>query len=504
MLHVLKQSALLTLRAALALVACLGLAAQPVGAQSILRDAETEALLADMSAPLIQAAGLDPRNVRVVMISDPSINAFVAGGQVVYIHSGLIEAADSANQVQGVIAHELGHVAGGHAINSQGADRATSIMLLSLLLGAVAIAAGAGDAGAGVLAAGQQAAVGSYLAFSRTQEATADAAGARYLSAAGISGRGSVQFFEKLQNLEFRLNIPQDDEQAFGRTHPLSGDRIQFLRDTYEADPAWDRASPPALEARFQRVRAKLLGFVSEPRETLIRYPESDTSIPARYARAYAWHKSAHPDLALAAVDSLVASDPADPYFQELRGQILLESGHPREALPSLRSAVATTRAQPLIAALLGHALIATEDPANLAEAEQVLRAAVARDNDNPFAWFQLGIVYAARGDEPRAALASAERFILINEPGPALGNAEQASATLPEGTPDWLRAQDIALVARARLEDDRRHNRRRSLTPGGQGAPATVIAPGRVSGIAPGRASTITPYRGIGFIAEQ
>jgi predicted Zn-dependent protease len=447
-------------RMATLLLLMLSLVATPAAAQSILRDAETEALLNEMAAPLIRAAGLRPEDVRVVLIGDPSINAFVAGGQVVYIHSGLIEASDNANQVQGVIAHELGHIAGGHAINTAGAQRATSIALLSLLLGAMAMAAGGGEAGMGVMAAGQQAAMGSYMAFSRTQEATADAAGARYLSAAGISGRGSIDFFMKLQNQEMRYAIPQDDDQAYSRTHPLSGDRIRFLSDTYAADPAWNRQTPPGIEARFQRVKAKLFGFVNDPQVTLRRYPESDTGVPARYARAYAWHKSAHVDRALAEADALLAAVPDDPYFLELKGQILLESGRPADALPPLREAVQETGQQPLIAALFGHALIATEDPSHYDEAETVLRAAVNRDNDNPFAWYQLGIVYANKGDQPRASLATAERNLLVNQPGPALASAEAAMNGLPPNGPDWLRAQDIALVARARLEEQRRRGR--------------------------------------------
>jgi len=432
---------------------------QPAFAQSILRDAETEALFADMAAPLIQAAGLDPRNVQVVLIGDPSINAFVAGGQIVYIHSGLIIAADNANEVQGVIAHELGHIAGGHVIRgSEGLKAATGISLVSLLLGAAAIAAGAGEAGAGILAAGQQAALGKYLAFSRVQESSADAAGARYLSTAGISGRGSIDFFKKLQNQEYRLGIAQTD--SYGRTHPLSGERIAVLQDVYQRDRAWRASTPPALEARFQRVKAKLYGFVKEPRETLRDYPETDDSLPAHYARAYAWHRSAYPDKALAEADTLLARAPDDPYFLELKGQILLESGRPAEALPALRSAFEQTNAAPLIAGLFGHALIATEDQANFAEAERVLKASVVKDNENPFAWYQLGVVYEREGDRPRALLATAERYNLQGQAELALVSARSALSALPEGSPDWLRAQDIALVAEAdvaRLKKQRR-----------------------------------------------
>ena len=252
--------------------------------------------------------------------------------------------------------------------------------------------------------------------------------------------------------------MKQDDDQAYGRTHPLSGDRIQALREVYVIDPAWDKPSDPDIERRFARVKAKLSGFMAEPARTLRKYPDSDGSIPARYARAYAWHKSAYPQKALAEVAGLLNTDASDPFFLELEGQILLESGRPAEAIPPLRKAVANSRSQPLISALLGHALIATENPENYAEAERVLKTAVALDNRNPFAWYQLGIVYAHKGDQPRAALASAERYQLMGgQSAMALRNAETAMLGLPQGSPDWIRAQDISLVARAEVERERK-----------------------------------------------
>ena len=441
-----------------AVAAAAALALQPAAAQSILRDAETEALFRDMSAPLIRAAGLDPRNVDVVLINDPSINAFVAGGQAVYIHSGLIGAADNANEVQGVIAHELGHVTGGHAISiAGGAKAATGISLLSMLIGLAAAVAGAGGAAMGVMAAGQQAALGKFLAFSRTQESSADAAGASYLSKAGISGEGSLSFFKKLQNQEFRYGYSQSDESAFYRTHPLSGDRIATLTDTYQADQAWRKPSDPALERRFALIKAKLYGYLAEPRLTLQAYPEHMTDAPARYARAYAFHKEALMDKAMAEADDLLLSEPDNPYFLEIKGQILLESGRAREALEPLRRATRLTNNQPLIATTFGHALLATEDKANFAEAEKVLKAAVARDRENPFAWYQLGVVYEARGDTPRARLASAEQQALSRQMRLALASAQAAESALPRGSPDWLRAQDIAFQARAAIETDKK-----------------------------------------------
>lgn len=445
-----------TLRFLAALILLVPLLARPALAQSILRDAETEAVFAEMAEPLIRAAGLVPRNVNIVLIGDNSINAFVATGQTVYVHTGLVVAADNANEVQGVLAHELGHIAGGHSIRfGEGVKTATGISLLSLLLGAAAIAAGAGDAGAGIIAAGQQAALGKFLAFSREQESRADQAGASYLSKAGMSGRGSIAFFKRLQNIEYRYAIPQDD--SYERTHPLSGERIAVLQEIYERDPAWKKPTDPALEARFQRIRAKLKGFVQAPADTLRDYPETDNSIPARYARAYAWHRAAYPDKALAAADSLLKSAPGDPYFLELKGQILLESGRPRDAVPLLREAVAKTNAQPLIASLFGHALIASEDPAMFDEAQRVLKASVGKDNENPFAWYQLGVVYDRLGDAPRAAMATAERYQLEGRPRLALANAELAMQGLPQGSADWIRAQDISMVARAEAEKEKK-----------------------------------------------
>ncbi len=438
----------------LALLASALVAAQPIAAQSILRDAETEDLLKEMVAPLVEASELEPGNVELVLINDGSINAFVAGGQAIYVHSGLINEAGTANEVQGVLAHELGHITAGHVVRfNERTKVATNISILSLLLGVGAALAGAGEGAMGIIAAGQQAALGSFLAFNRDQEASTDLAGARYLSGAGITGKGMIRFFERLRSNEIRAGYSQADEAAYARTHPLSGDRIQTLRGLLEQDAAWEAEPDPALQDRFMRVKAKLFGYLAEPRRTLAAYPPSDTSIPARYARAYAYHKDARVELALAEADALLTAEPDNPWFLELKGQVLLESGRPMDALAPLRRATELTRAHPLIAGMLGHALIATEDRSNYPEAEQVLRASVQRDRFNPFAWYQLGVVYEARGDIPRARLASAEQQVMNRLYPQALANATAAEANLPYGSPDWIRAQDVALEARAQLE---------------------------------------------------
>nr|WP_246449185.1 M48 family metalloprotease [Sphingomonas sabuli] len=431
------------------------------GGPSILRDAETEALFRDLSKPLVQAAGLDPANVRVVLLNDPEINAFVATGQTVYIQSGLLNSADTVDELQGVIAHELGHVAGGHAIRIQdGAGEATGLTIATLILGALAVAAGAGEAGMGIMAAGQQAALGKFLAFSRTQESSADAAGAKYLSGAGVSGKGMLDFFGKLQNNEYRLAIYAED--SYDRTHPLSGERIQSLENKLKADPAWSKPPNPDLERRFQRIKAKLLGF-TDPKRAVAKYPESDLSVPGHYARAYAYHLGAYPEKALSEANALLATDADDPYFLELKGQILLESGRPEAAIAPLRDATRLSDDTPLIASMLGHALIATEKRDNFPEAKQVLKAAIGRDNQNPFAWYQMGVIYEREGDMGRAALATAERNNLEGNPKLAFSSAQMALRNIPQGTSDYLRAQDIAMVSRAELaKDDKRYREKK------------------------------------------
>jgi predicted Zn-dependent protease len=435
--------------------------AQPAAAQQALRDSETEKLFFDMSAPLIAGAGLEPKNVKIVLINDPEINAFVAGGQIVYVHTGLITAADNANQVQGVIAHEVGHIVGGHVLRSQdGMKQATGITILSLVLGGLAIAAGAGDAAMGAMALGQQAALGSFLAFTRAQETSADLAGASYLSKAGVSGRGLIEFFKKLQNQEFRLAVYATD--SYDRTHPLSSERMASLTEVFSKDPAWKRPTDPALEARFQRVRAKLIGYISDKEAVLRTYPASDRSVPAHYARAYAYHRMGDRDAALKEAEALLATAPQDPFFLELKGQVLLESGKPTDALAPLRDAVARAPDQPMIQSMLGHALLATEKADNLPEAERVLRASIGRDNEQPFAWYQLGMIYDRKGDEPRAALATAERYSLEGNPRLALSSAERAMRGIPAGSPDFLRAQDIAMVSRTAVERNKKNRRDR------------------------------------------
>lgn len=425
-------------------------------AQSILRDAETEAFLKKITTPVLKAANIDPDKFEYVLVGDTTPNAFAATGLVIYVHSGLILNATNVDQIIGVMAHETGHVAGGHVFRTEDGTRAASrISILSLLLAAAAIAAGAGEAGIGILGGGQQAALGSYLAYSRAQESSADQAAAHYLDVAGISGRGLLEFFEYLQGIELQRTAGRTI--TYAGTHPYTGDRIQALTERMEKSAAWNKPTDPELQKEFLLIKAKLFGFSYDANRTLQTYPETDTTDPAHYARAYAWHKLAFTDRAAREVDALLQDEPKNPYFLELKGQVLLESGRVKDAIPPLRSAYSLLPRQPLIGSLLGHALLATDDNAYTEEARTILKEAVAADAENPFAWYQLGIAYYRSGDEARAKLASAEHYGLVGAPDLALRNAVEAARALPRGSPDWLRSQDIIVFAEDQLKRQKR-----------------------------------------------
>ncbi len=431
------------------------LTVRPVWAQSILRDAETEAFLREISDPIFVAAGLSPDNVHMYLLHANSINAFVTGGQNIFIHSGLIMAADNANQLTGVIAHETGHISGGHLARvgeAAGVMGATSI--LSMVLGAAAMVAGSADAGIGIMMAGQSVAQRQFLAYSRVQESAADQAGANFLADIGVSGEGMIQFFGKLRNQEILAQVRQD---PYVRSHPLNRDRMQALEVAVTHSPAYKKPTDPALEEKFQRLKAKIVGYLNEPKQTLRKYPLSDTSASARYARVYAYHKALEWDLALAETDALLKLEPENPYFYEIKGQILFENGKVHEALPIFRQAMEFAPHEPLIATAYGQAMVSLEDKDMMAKAVPILERAVREDKNNSFAWFNLAKAYSWLGREADASLATAERFYVSGRAMQAVYHARQALEGFKEGTPEWLRAQDILYVSEDAADRQRR-----------------------------------------------
>ncbi len=429
-------------------------------AQSLLRDAETEAFFREVSYPVFEAAGLTPQSVRIYLLNEKSINAFVTGGQNIFFHSGLIMAADDVDEFMGVLAHETCHISCGHRVRrGDAAVQAGTFSILSLVLGAAAIALGGGEAGMGILSAGQTVAQRQFLAYTRGEEAEADLAGARYLDEVGVSASGMIRFFDKLRDQEILAQVRQD---PYVRSHPLNRTRILNLQQ--ETADAIHINTPPNefINERFLRLQAKLRGYLDPPRQTLRRYPPGDTSVAARYARVYAYHKALEWDLALAEADALIAVEPNNPYFYEIKGQILFENGRIDESVPILEKALELAPREPLIATALGQALVSYEDPEKMQLAIPILKAATRQDRQNTFAWFNLAKAYSWLELQPEASLATAERFYSAGAASQALVHARRAMDGFDTGTPDWLRAQDIMIAAEAAARDNPRRGRRR------------------------------------------
>lgn len=422
-------------------------------AQSLLSDAETEWFLREITQPIFEAAELDPASVHFYIVNDNRLNAFVTGGQNIFIHTGLMLETDDVNEVIGVLAHETGHITGSHlARRQEGASTPTTIALVSMLLGVAAIAAGAGDAGIGIIGGGQQAAQRSFLSFTRVQEASADQAAAKFLEDAGISGQGLIDTFRRFGTNEYLIGVPQD---PYVRSHPLNSDRIERLQYVVEASEHYNKPPDATAAYYYERIKGKIEGFTLPFDATLRKYPLSDQSTRARYARAYAYHKGVELDKALAEIDGLLAERPNDPYFLELKGQLLFENGRLEEAFAPLRQAISLQPREADFRTLLGRAMLATEDPQYREEAIRELEFASNLDQGSPFIWYQLGIAYNLEGDDGLASLAAAEQAALAGQLGPTIINAQRALKLIPSGTPKWQRAQDLLIVAQNFMQDN-------------------------------------------------
>jgi predicted Zn-dependent protease len=419
--------------------------APPARAQerlSLIRDTEVEAIIRTMATPLWKAAGLTPSSIRIILVNDRSLNAFVAAGQNLFINTGLLIRADSAGQVMGVIAHETGHMAGGHLARVPEAYRnAMYTSLIAIALGlAGAFAGGGGSAGAAAITGGANIAQRSFFAFTRSQEQAADQAGVSYLDQIGQSSRGMLNFMEIISHKEVLSAIQQD---PYLRTHPMTSERIDFLRNQVARSKYSDVPVPEELERLHRRMRAKLAAFMDPPNKTLEAWPASDTSVEARYARAIALYRIPDLKAALPLIDGLIKESPKDPYFHELRGQMLFENGRVAEALPSYREAVALMPTASLMRIDLAHVELELNDPALVADAENNLNTAARSEPDLPDLWRQLAVAYGRGGQLGMAAMALAEQALLEGRRLDARDQARRAMRILPTGSPGWLKAQD-------------------------------------------------------------
>jgi predicted Zn-dependent protease len=417
--------------------------AQAQQKRSFIRDAEVENTIRDFGAPIFQAAGLDPAAVRILLINDPSLNAFVAGGQNIFFHTGLIVRSENPGQLIGVMAHETGHIAGGHLIRNADAmsNASTEAILAMLLAGAAGAAAGRGDAAGAIMMGGNEMAMRSLLAFSRSQEQQADQMAMRFLDDTHESAKGLLEFFEILGDQEILVSARQD---PYVRTHPLTRDRVAFVRDHVKQSRYSGNPWPPEWVEAHRRIKAKLFAFLEPPVKTLQRYKESDTSIEARYARAVALYRKPNLEGALALIDGLIKDRPKDPYFWELKGQMLFENARVAESIEPYKKAVALLPDSALLRLGLGQSEIEAEDPALLPDAENNLAMAVRLEPEDRFAWQQLAIAYGRDDKEGMASYALAEHFLLAGKLPEASFHANKAEQLLGKQGAIWLRIQDI------------------------------------------------------------
>lgn len=413
---------------------------------SVIRDVEMEQYLHDFGEPIWRAAGINPDSVHVVIVNDPVLNAFVAGGMNIFIHTGLLQATDNVDQLIGVIAHETGHIAGGHLVRGTAAmKQASAEAILSMILGtAAAIASGNPQAGAAVVTGGQSLAQRSILSFSRSQESSADAAGLSFLDRAKISSRGLLQFLEKLSDQEL---LPVDRQVEYARTHPLTRDRIDAVRYHTEKSGLADVPDDKILEQKHERLKAKLIGYLM-PDAALLRFAENDARANARYARIIAHYRKGDTDKALKLLEKLLQEEPQNPFLYELKGQILFEDGRVRDAVSSYQKAVALLPDAGLLQAAYGHVLLETQDPKLLDDAIGYLNKSLKTEPREPRTWRFLATAWGRKGDgqkeEGMVAYSLAEESLARGDVGNARKWADRALQLLPKTAPAALRAQDI------------------------------------------------------------
>ncbi len=416
---------------------------QPAMAQTFIRDAEIEATIRGWAAPLLRAAGLSPRDVQIHIVQSNELNAFVAGGMRIFIYTGLLRRTKSPEEIIGVLAHEIGHIRGGHLARFKGEyDNASAKSILFTVLGvAAAIASGDPRVGLALGAFGQTAALKSLLKYSRTQESAADQAALNLLDATKQSASGLSSFLEVLGNQELLLPEQQD---PYLRTHPISRERIDALQDHLKTSPYSNApATPASLEAHALMI-AKLEGFLAPIGKVLRDYPIGDSSTAALVARAVAYHRGNRIAEADRTVGELLAQNPGNPYAQELQGQIRFERGDNAGAIEAYAKAVKLAPDEPLIAISYARALVVDANQASLPKAVELLETAVAQDRDNGGAWRTLGTAYGRQGKLGKAALALAESEMRFDRPDLAFQQASRAQTILPKNSPAWLRAEDI------------------------------------------------------------
>lgn len=431
-----------------ALVALLWMAtAVPALSQSLIRDPDIERSLRELARPVITAAGLSPANVRVLIVNDNKLNAFVIDTRHILIHSGLILKMKTAGELQAVIAHEVAHIANGHIArrlaNMRSASNAAGFGLLFAL--AVGAASGEPQAAAGIAMGTASSAQRVLLGHTRAEEASADQAALRYMAARGIDPTAMSDVLDYFRGQEALSTGRQD---PYVRSHPLTRNRIRTVKG-YAAAYGGRAIDDPKADYWFLRAKGKLGAFLQSPGATFRRVAKNDTSELAVMRRATAYHRIPKKAQAIAEINRLISMRPNDPYYQDLRGQILLESGDFRGAAAAYGAAVNAAPNEPLILAGYGRALVALGTANSYRKALSVLERARSRDAKDPRMMRDLAVAYAKAGNSGMASLATAERYALLGKLKTAAVHATRAEGLLPRGSAGWNRAQDVLIAAK-------------------------------------------------------
>jgi predicted Zn-dependent protease len=416
----------------------------PSQAMTIIRDSEIEKSLKMWSEGVIEAAGLQSSQVNLVLIQSPDVNAFVAGGANIFIYTGLIDKSENVGEVIGVIAHELGHIAGGHLTRTAevGKNASFEAMLGAIVGIGAAIATGDSSAAAAGITIGQGQAQNSFLSYSRIQESTADQAGLRYMTDAGLNPEGLPSFLEKLSSQEL---LPLSQQSQYVRTHPLTRDRIEALEHRVETSPLRGKSKPDNWQSSYLRVKAKLSGF-TVPQQVALRYPPSNQSVEAQYARAIAAYRSNQFQSALTKIDALIVQEPKNPFFHELKGQILFDNGRASESIAPYEKALDLMPEAGLIRLGLARSLIESSGK-NTDRLNQAINHLKRVEKDEPRVVSTkrlLATAYGRLGREAEARVFLAEENLMRGRKKEALDMARVTLSRLKPNSPEALRAQDI------------------------------------------------------------
>lgn len=414
---------------------------------SLISDEETEQFLARQLRPVFKAADIPFNRNNIYIVNDDSLNAFVGDGNNMFVHTGTLMKANDENEIAGVLAHETGHIMGGHILRQKiKLQNMQQISLASMLAaGAAAATTGRADAAIAIMMGTQSSMLNAMLAYQVEEERSADESAVKLLQKTEQSPAGMRNFMKKIDR-QNRLNGIA--ENPYFRTHPVTAERISFLNNAVRQSPFPAPAQP---SNEFLRIKAKLSAFMEEPRKVLQKYPPSDKSTPARYAQAIVFFRMLKLNQSLKILNELIAEEPENPYFHELKGQIFMETGKIKPARTEYQKALSLLPNSALFQINLAQAVL--EDNPNRNELEhtaEILNKSLLQRPDT-YGWLLLSRAYGGLNDTANSNYAAAEYSLRI---GAAETARRQANTALTANSSPQLRLKIDDLLNRIGEED--------------------------------------------------